>query len=53
MRAAVDSLDLTPTQRAELWAYLERAAHFMVNTVDDQPASAPLPLLPRFPSNAG
>jgi hemoglobin len=49
MRAAVDSLDLTPAQRRELWAYLERAAHFMVNTFDDQPA--PIPLLPRFPSH--
>ena len=32
MRAAVDSLDLTAAQRTELWTYLERAAHFMVNT---------------------
>ena len=45
MRAAVDSLDLTPNQRTELWTYLERAAHFMVNTVDEPPA--PIPLLPR------
>ena len=35
MRDAVDSLDLTPEQAAELWAYLERAAHFMVNALDD------------------
>ena len=32
MRAAVDSLDLPPGQAHELWTYLERAAHFMVNT---------------------
>ena len=32
MRAAVDSLDLPPGQAQELWTYLERAAHFMVNT---------------------
>ena len=32
MRAAVDSLDLAPGQAHELWTYLERAAHFMVNT---------------------
>lgn len=34
MRTAVDSLDLDPARRAELWEYLERAAHFMVNTLD-------------------
>lgn len=34
MRAAVDSLGLSPDQRHELWTYLERAAHFMVNTDD-------------------
>ncbi|HEX6500068.1 MAG TPA: globin [Micromonosporaceae bacterium] len=35
MRDAVDSLDLDPAHEAELWAYLERAAHFMVNTFED------------------
>ena len=36
MRDAVDSLDhLTPEQSAELWSYMERSAHFMVNTLDD------------------
>jgi hemoglobin len=35
MRAAVDSLDLPPLQDATLWAYLERAAHAMVNTFED------------------
>ncbi len=35
MRAAVDSLDLTPEQAQTLWAYLERAAMFMVNTFDE------------------
>jgi hemoglobin len=56
MRAAVDSLELTPTQRTELWTYLERAAHFMVNTFDESPAAAvPTgpPLLPRLPSQRG
>ena len=34
MRRAVDSLDL-PAEHAEtLWSYLERAAYFMVNTMD-------------------
>jgi hemoglobin len=35
MRAAVDSLGLPPLQDATLWAYLERAAHAMVNTFED------------------
>ena len=55
MRAAVDSLDLPPDLRAELWTYLERAAHFMVNTFDESaahqsPAPTGPPLLPRLPS---
>ena len=37
MRDAIDSLDLTEEQDHELWTYMERAAHSMVN----QPASAP------------
>ena len=57
MRAAVDSLDLTPDLRTELWTYLERAAHFMVNTFDESsPRSATPtgpPLLPRLPSRDG
>ena len=55
MRAAVDSLDLTPTQRTELWTYLERAAHFMVNTFDESPSRRrrSAPLLPRLPSQDG
>jgi hemoglobin len=32
MRAAVDSLEVPPLQRAMLWDYLDRAAHAMVNT---------------------
>jgi len=32
MRAALDTLELEPEQEAMLWDYLERAAHFMVNT---------------------
>ena len=34
MRAAVDSLDLPPQQRQTLWDYLERAAFFMVNSME-------------------
>ncbi|MGI8456707.1 MAG: globin [Propionibacteriaceae bacterium] len=35
MADAVEASDLTPDQRTELWTYLERAAHFMVNTVEE------------------
>ncbi|MCU1637599.1 MAG: globin [Microbacteriaceae bacterium] len=34
MRAAVDKLELSPLDDATLWAYLDRAAHAMVNTFD-------------------
>jgi hemoglobin len=34
MRRAVDSLGLPPEQYQTLWTYLERAAMFMVNTMD-------------------
>ncbi|MEJ5945224.1 globin [Pseudokineococcus basanitobsidens] len=34
MREAVDSLDLPPLLHAELWDYLERAAHSLLNTFD-------------------
>ena len=35
MEAAVDSLDLAHLMRAELWAYLDRAATAMLNTFED------------------
>ena len=35
MRVAVDELGLAPLQQAELWDYLERAAHSMVNTFEE------------------
>ena len=35
MRAAVDSLALSPLHDATLWAYLDRAAHAMVNTFEE------------------
>jgi hemoglobin len=35
MRSAVDSLGLSPLDDATLWAYLDRAAHAMVNTFDE------------------
>jgi hemoglobin len=34
MRQALDSLNLPADQDATLWQYLERAAFFMVNTMD-------------------
>jgi len=35
MRKAVDSLELSEMDDAELWSYLERAAHAMLNSSDD------------------
>ena len=35
MRAAVDTLELSPLHDATLWAYLDRAAQAMVNTRED------------------
>jgi hemoglobin len=35
MRAAVEGLHLDPAHEAELWAYLENAANFMINTFED------------------
>jgi hemoglobin len=35
MRAAVDSLALSPLDDTTLWSYLDRAAHAMVNTFDE------------------
>lgn len=34
MRAAVDTLELSALDEGELWDYLERAAHSMVNTFE-------------------
>ncbi len=35
MRAALESLELSPLKEAELWAYLDRAATAMLNTFED------------------
>ncbi|MET8086753.1 globin [Micromonospora sp. NPDC005197] len=35
MRQAVDRLDLEPQLAVALWDYLERAAYFMVNVMED------------------
>lgn len=35
MRAAVETLELSEMDRDELWDYLERAAHAMLNTFED------------------
>jgi hemoglobin len=39
MRTAVDSLELTPQLRGQLWDYLERAAYFMVNSMESPATS--------------
>ncbi|MEV4630074.1 globin [Micromonospora sp. NPDC049523] len=41
MRRAVDSLALPQEYEQTLWDYLERAAYFMVNTDDGEPATPP------------
>ncbi|MEU7906628.1 globin [Actinoplanes sp. NPDC049118] len=41
MRAAVDSLHLPEPHRTALWDYLERAAYFMVNTMEAHPGGQP------------
>jgi len=35
MRAALDTLELSPLHDATLWGYLDRAAHALVNTFED------------------
>ena len=35
MRTAVDKLELSKLHEAELWDYLQRAAHALLNTFDD------------------
>ena len=35
MRTAIDSLGLAPAHHTQLWEYLERAAHSMLNTFDE------------------
>ncbi|GAA4573434.1 globin [Micromonospora coerulea] len=40
MRRAVDRLDLPPELAGALWDYLERAAYFMVNVMEDPAADA-------------
>ncbi len=41
MRDAVDSLGLADDLERELWTYLERAAHFMVNTAEQDAGPKP------------
>lgn len=45
MREALDSLELDPQLERPLWEYLEHAAHFMINTVDEEPGRS----LPQAP----
>lgn len=40
MRVAVDSLELPPLYEDQLWDYLDRAAHAMVNSFEQSPHSA-------------
>lgn len=46
MRAALDSVDLSPMHEEMLWDYLQRAAHSLVNTYDGGPAPAAGQVIP-------
>jgi hemoglobin len=35
MRAPLDALEVLPLYDAEIWAYLDHAAHAVVNTCED------------------
>lgn len=37
MRVAVEESGMSPEQTAQMWEYVERAAHFLVNTFDEDP----------------
>jgi hemoglobin len=41
MRTALDEAQLSPEHDSQFWEYVVRAAHFLVNTPDEQPASDP------------
>ncbi len=41
MRAGVDEAGMSPEHTAQMWEYVERAAHFLVNTFDEP--TRPLP----------
>jgi hemoglobin len=38
MRDAIEASDLSPEHADQLWAYVTRAAHFLVNTFDEDDA---------------
>jgi hemoglobin len=38
MRAALDGSGMSPEHIATFWEYVDRAAHFLVNTPDDEPS---------------
>jgi hemoglobin len=37
MRTAVEESGMSPEHKQTFWAYVERAAHFLVNTPDEEP----------------
>jgi hemoglobin len=39
MRDALDEANLSPEHNAQFWEYVQRAAHFLINTPDDQSAA--------------
>jgi hemoglobin len=37
MRAAIEESGMASEHQAQMWAYVERAAHFLVNSFDEEP----------------
>jgi len=46
MRSALDGSGMSAEHRETFWAYVVRAAHFLVNTPDDEPTAPGLPVHP-------
>ncbi|MBA3232732.1 MAG: globin [Propionibacteriales bacterium] len=46
MRVAVDESGMAAEQRQTFWEYVNRAAHFLVNSFDDVPIAPPRPSPP-------
>jgi hemoglobin len=46
MRSALDGSGMSPEHIATFWEYVDRAAHFLVNTPDDEPTQPGLAVHP-------
>jgi hemoglobin len=41
MRTALEVAEMSPEHTEQFWAYVVRAAHFLINTPDEEPADDP------------